>query len=348
MEKHVVIDFLSLKESHLDFNKSFIKALPLQYKDFKFIGNHSHAKHFNFKDSSILNKDNYIWQIRVLKLFFKLLFSHKKKITVLAFENYIFPLLTLVFFPFFMGKQITLIIHNNITSLALGGVKTAPFKLMVALLNIKLICLTQSGKKKMDSLGFKKSTIFIPHMNYCHLEKERIEIDQGYPINKVNVALLGRHAHLFTMQISSKINLDGLNNIHFHIYSKNIKFPSSPGISVYNKRLSVSDFKSVLSQCDYCLFPKQNGGYRPSGILLDCLSLSSPIIAPFEGHFSDFKHLKIGLFYNSITELSSLILKLNNSPIKRSAYSLNEFKNAQNLTSIERFTAELVNVYSDC
>lgn len=347
MGKHVVIDFLSKDESHLDFNKSFIKAIPAQFQSFKFIGNSSHAKHLEVNNNSLLNQDKKKWQIRVFKLFVKLLFSSKKQITVLAFENYVFPILTLVFFPFFIGKRFTLVVHNNIPSLAKGGLKSKPLKVMTKLFNVNLVCLTQLGKSKMDELGFGDSTTFIPHMNYCHFKHQNSQINQGFSKDQVNIVLLGRQAHLFTELTLSKLNVKDLNNLHFHVYGKDIKTPSSKGISVYNERLSNSGFKSVLSQCDYCLFPNHDVGYRPSGILLDSLSLSSPIIAPLEGHFNDFKHLKIGLFYSSDQELSNLISNLNNSPIKRSAYPVSDFKNAQDLTSIKKFSLELVNVYSD-
>ena len=347
MEKHVIVDFLSRGESHLDFNKSFIKAIPSQFKIFKFIGNASHAQHLKFSKSSLLNQDNSNWKFRVTCLFFKLLFSRKNHITVLAFENYLFPILTIIFLPFFIGTKFTFIVHNNIPSLALGGLKTMPFKLMTKLFKIKLICLTSIGKEKMENLGYGKSSCFIPHMNYCHFKKNISEVNQNYSKNTTNIVLLGRQAHLFSEKVVNKVCLDNFRNLHFHVYGKNIKLNKSKNITVYNHRLSTSDYKSALYQCDYNLFPNHDTEYRPSGILLDSISALSPIIAPLQGHFNEFKNLEIGLFYNSQEEFFGLLEKLNNSPIKRSAYPISGFKIAQKLTSIEKFTTELNKVYSD-
>tara|TARA_Y100000739_G_C20590638_1_gene457701 strand:- start:403 stop:1446 length:1044 start_codon:yes stop_codon:yes gene_type:complete len=344
LKKHVLIDFLNREESHLDFNKSFIKAIPSEYSDFKFIGNYSHVKHLNVDKASLLNKDAYSWPKRVISLFFKLLFSNKKHITVLAFENYFFPTLTILFFPFFIGKRFTLVIHNNIASFISGGLKNIPLRFMIVFFNVKLICLTESGKEKMDELGFSKSANFIPHMNYCHFKKGFNSTNLLYQEKKVNIAIIGRQAHIFANKIAPKINLEIYKNLHFHVYGLGINLNSSKNISLIKKRLSVHEFRSVLAQCDFCFFPNIEVGYRPSGILLDSLSNKCPVFAPLEGHFSEFKNENIGVFYAE-ANLQDKLMKINSDRIKRYNFPDENFKESLNITSLDLFSQKLSDHY---
>lgn len=334
MGKHVVIDFLSKGESHLNFNKSFIQSIPSNHKSFVFLGNKSHAKKLNIKHQKTINSDNIFWLVRVKLLFFKLLFTSKKHITVLAFENYLFPLLTILYFPFFLGKKFTIVVHNNIPGLASSSFKKLPLKLFVKLFNVKLICLTEAGKQKLDDSGFSKFTRFIPHMNYCHFKTYESNKNFDFKDNKINIVLLGRQAQLFEKHILPKFEISQWNKLKFHVFGN-------------GNKLSELDFKTVLKTCDYCLFPNHDVGFRPSGILLDCISNNTPLIAPKEGHFKEFEQFKIGEFYSNNDELFKIFDELDKSEKKRATYKKSSFIEAQNKTSIKHFEQELVKLYSE-
>ena len=335
MSRHILIDFLSKNESHLNFNLSYIKAYSSNEKKFQIIGNQSHIEKLNLnKDCLIgIKNDNSKWFFRVIKLFLKLILKHEKIITVLAFENYVFPILLILFFPLFWKKKFVLVVHNNIPALINSKFKRLPLQLANKLVNLNFICMTMKGKEAMDKLGFNNSCL-IPHMNFTHIYITKTSV-YNFNSNKINIVVLGRQAKIFTKFIAP--SLEENKNVLFHVFG--VKMPSNSFIKYYESKPSSEKYQAILKSADYCFFPNINIGYQPSGILLDALSNNCPIIAPNESHYSEFSDFNVGLFYSELSD----IYKINNT---RDKFDSNEFNKANKKTSIENFSHKLSKIYS--
>lgn len=348
LSKITLIDFLSKNSSHLNFNKSFIQAIPAEYDIHNFIGHQSHYLLLETSEipSKAIRNENFNWAIRIILIFSKLLFNSKKNLTILAFENYIFPSLALLFFPFFLRKHFTMVVHNNVPALMKRGIKTIPFAVFVKLFKPQLICLTKKIKDEMDKLGYNKNTTWIPHMNYNHINKQSFKgTPVPFPSNKINIVLLGRQSKLFVDHTLLKINDQNLQNLQFHVFHNEIKRVNTPNIQFHKKRPSQEEYQSILQFADYCFFPDLNVDFRPSGILLDCISATCPIIAPRSGHFKEFENEKIGWFYHEET-LTSVLDNLNISQTKRNQFLRENFIQSAANTSIELFSKNLKTIYS--
>ncbi len=348
MSKITIIDFLSKGSSHLNFNKSYIAAIPKHLQIHNFIGNQSHFSLLekNGFNNNTINKDNLSWHLRVTLLFFLLIANSRKNITVLAFENYLLPVLFILFFPFFLNKRITMVVHNNVPGLKRKGLKTLPFKLFIKILNPKLICLTSKMKEEMNELGYEKNTVWIPHMNYKHFgESLNSKSTIHFENEKVNVVLFGRQSKLFIEHTLPQIKDIKFKNLLFHVFSDELKESNNENVIIHKFKPSQLEYQSLLRNCDYAFFPDLNVNFRPSGILLDCISSHCPIIAPNEGHFSEFSNDKIGWLYNQ-NNLISILFEIDKSIIKRSNFPKENFNAPISETSLDKFSLKLNSIYT--
>ena len=129
MSKHTVIDFLSRNESHLNFNLTFLKGLEGLNDDVCLIANQTQVR--RLEAANIVSfKDSLKWKKRSFNGFLKLLKHRTSRITILAADNYLVPILLFLFFPFFRKSQITFVLHNNVRPLSFNTKKRIPLKLV--------------------------------------------------------------------------------------------------------------------------------------------------------------------------------------------------------------------------
>jgi len=348
LSKLTIIDFLSKGSSHLNFNKSFIQAIPSNYEIKNFIGNESHFKKLELEGikANTVNKDHQNWSIRVLSIFFKSILNSEKNITILTFENYLFPILGLIFMPFLISKNIVMVVHNNVPGLSKGGLKTKAFKLFVSICKPKLICLTKSMKDEMIKLGYQKNTVWIPHMNYKHLKtSSNPDISFDFPDDKINIVLLGRQAKIFVNHTLPKISNSKFENILFHVFHDNVEEYSFSNLLIHKIRPSQAEYQLILNTCDFVFFPDLEVSLRPSGILLDCISNYCPIIAPSDGHFKEFENYVIGYSYKNESLIHRLQI-IDAVKSKRITFKKDAFKSCMDKTSITQFSEKLNAIFS--
>lgn len=348
MIKITVIDFLSKSSSHLNFNKSFLQAIPNNYEVSNFIGNQSHFNLLSTKsiNAITIDKDQKAWTYRVMLLFFKAMFKSNKNITVLAFENYLFPILCVVCFPFILRKKLTLVLHNNVPGLIKSRIKSIPFKLFIKIFNPQLICLTKKMNDELNKMGFKESSVWIPHMNYRHLGNNSSNNHSiSFDSKKINIVLLGRQAKNFSHYTLPKLKSVVFQNIVFHLFHTEIEPSQNKGVIIHSIRPSQEEYLAILNICDFCFFPDLNVGYRPSGILLDCIGNYCPVIAPKDGHFEEFSDNNIGFFYESKSLIKTL-KEIDNANYDKDYFGKNGFNKSISDTSLKRFSEQLLTVYS--
>lgn len=345
MSKHTVIDFLSRKDSHLNFNLTFLKGIQSLDDDVCVIANHSHAQFF--KEGKIVTfKDSTNWVKRSFYGFLKLLQHRTSKITILASDNYLIPILLFLLFPFFRKSKITFILHNNIGPLSINTKKRIPFKLVSKVLKMKMICLTEDGLRELQKIGFEKQAVLIPHFNFKHLSKNSGDSVLKLKTNKSNILLIGRQANLFISKILPQLNLNEYPNLHFIVCSGKTTNSKYENLELITDRLDENEFDKYLELTDFALFPNYDIRYRASGILLDCISKSCPIIAPKDGHFKEYAENTIGESYQDITELKTGLSKINKNQTKRSDYPSSNFEKALEKSSFESFKQKIIDYYS--
>lgn len=341
LKKIIVIDFLNKGNSHANFNDSFLKSIS--NSNVTFVGNLSHVKNLKTKGVKYkpVKESSKFWQIQILLIFIVGCFSFKRKnIVFVCSDNYIVPFLTTIFFSFFIGKKITMILHNNITPLLKSSKKRIPLKVITKLFAFNMVCLTLEGQKSMQEKGFG-NTSFIPHMNFSHIEIPAKPVDISFPENKTNVVFIGRQAKFFVEKMMPLIKLDNLTHLNFIIlYQEEITIDSTVITQIKNW-IDDHQLNFILKTADFSFFHNYEVQYRPSGVLLDCITHSCPIIAPRYGHFNEFSNSGIGYFYSNIEELIILFQKLNNDKIKRSNFPQLNFEKPIQKTSIEIFGEEI-------
>lgn len=344
MKEVVVIDFLNKGNSHANFNSALIESLKGNSVLFYANSSHIDSLHVNNTNLRPVTEMKANWALQVVRIFLKSSLTFKKKHYLIACsDNYILPILTVLFFPFFLNKNISFILHNNIEPLIRSKKKRIPLKLASKLLNYKFICLTNNSEKAMNSIGFKK-TSFIPHMNFSIYKKIAKKVNIEFPANMVNIIFIGRQAKFFVEKILPKINISSFNNLNFIILYKE-KIPHNiSNIDQITNWITNEELNFSLSKADYCFFHNHEVKYRPSGVLLDSISNNCPVIAPDYGHFSETQEQKIGLYYKDIETLMDLFEKLNHSQSKRKDYKQEGFVVAKNQTSLDNFTKKINSV----
>lgn len=346
MSKHTVIDFLSRNESHLNFNLTFLKGLEGLNDDVCLIANQTQVR--RLEAANIVSfKDSLKWKKRSFNGFLKLLKHRTSRITILAADNYLVPILLFLFFPFFRKSKITFVLHNNVRPLSFNTKKRIPLKLVSKVLNVKLICLTEEGLEEVQKIGFKKQAVLIPHFNFSHFSKDKFDPGVKLQADKSNILLIGRQADIFVSKILPLINLNDYSNLHFIICSSKATQTQYENLQLITNRLSNNEFNTYLELTDFVLFPNHNVRFRASGILLDCISKCCPVIAPKEGHFKEYCGESIGQFYNSIDGLKNILDEVNSKQLKRSAYPSTNFKIALEKSSFESFKKEIIKNYSN-
>jgi hypothetical protein len=345
LSKHTVIDFLSRNESHLNFNLTFLKGLESLNYDVCLISNQTQIQRLE-ATNKVSFKDSPKWAKRSFNGFLKLLKHRTSRITILAADNYVVPILLFLFFPLFKKSKITFILHNNIGPLSINPKKRIPLKLVSKVLSIKLICLTQDGLQEVQKIGFEKQAVLIPHFNFSHLNKIVPDTSLKLKDNKSNILLIGRQANLFISKTLPQLNLNEYPNLHFTVCSTITTSSKYDNLELITDRLNENEFDKHLELTDFALFPNYNIRFRASGILLDCISKNCAIIAPREGHFKEYIDNSIGEFYNDINELKTALNKINKSQIKRSNYPANNFKKALDKSSFESFKQKINDYYS--
>lgn len=346
MSKHTIIDFLSRNESHLNFNLTFLKGVESLNDNVCLIANQTQINYFDTKHK-VPFKDSSNWVKRSFNGFIKLLKHRASKITILASDNYLIPILLLLFFPLFRKSKITFVLHNNIGPLSVNPKKRIPFKLVSRLLRLQMICLTKDGFEELQRIGFKKQSIFIPHFNFKHFSQNNNDTLLKLKADKSNILLIGRQANLFLSKILPLLNLKEYSNLHFIICSSQTTDYNYDNLELISKSLNKNEFNKYIELTDFTFFPNYNIRYRASGILLDCITKSCPIISPKEGHFKEYKDDSIGEFYHDISELKIVLNNINHRPTKRSDYPASNFNTALEKSSFESFNKMIINHYSN-
>ncbi|MBI5713658.1 MAG: hypothetical protein HZC38_09585 [Chloroflexi bacterium] len=82
-----------------------------------------------------------------------------------------------------------------------------------------------------------------------------------------------------------------------------------------NRRLSRQEYFQAIAHADYVVFPRGNEtAYRASAVLIDAITLETPVLAPDEGHFREMVSrdglMKGGWLYNHQDDLSATMLSL--------------------------------------
>lgn len=340
MSKITVIDFLSKDSSHLSFNTTLLQALEQNKSSYTFFGKSSHITQLQTNlngDFNSINDSKGNWKTLAIKVFLKVLFANNKKILLAAFENYISLTLFIVFFPFFLNKKFILIMHNNIGALKGSVIKRIPFKVFNFLFKVKIICNTQKGLTTMNELGVKNAHL-VPHANFMHLGQQSFEIDLNLNSGKLNVFLVGRQAKYFIKYQLDKLDFNTFKNIHFYLFSKEKIAGEYPGVFQVPKRVSSEEYNYIFQNFDYCLLQDFDSIFRASGILMDCISHSCPIIAPKTGHFSEVINYNLGYHYEN---LNATLKLLSEEGFKRNEFPSERFLEIQEKTSLANFAVKL-------
>jgi len=254
----------------------------------------------------------------------------KNDIIFLSFDNTLVPLLSIILYPLLFRNSLSLILHNNLKTLKTNKFKRFVYLLMVKIYKAKPYVLSKEMKRIYDfHITPSVKCTLLPHPNYIHL----IEFNKvkGLLISraKTNVVILGRQAQLITPFLENH-KLSQFVNVHFTIAcSGPVPVIKDGNVTVLNKRLNYDEYYSLLSEADFALFAlDKTVEYRASGILMDCISLQCPIIAPCTGHFLEYKEMGIGYFYNDYNELDNIFNTINSSDRKSvESFKLN-FKDA--------------------
>lgn len=340
LKETIIVDFLNKGTSHRNFNQSFLSAI--QPDKTIFYANNSHLNGIDAQHPTrAIKEGKQPWFLQLIKIFFKSSITVKSKnLIFLATDNYFIPALLLSFFPFFLNKNLTIILHNNVGPLVSNSKKRLLFKVASSVLKIKFIALTKNGRDAMKSVGFK-NTHFIPHMNFTHFKTEKTPVNIEFPASSINIVLIGRQAKFFIEKMLPKIDISFLKNIRFITLYKGEILNKSNNIIQIKDWLESNQLNYILSKADFSFFQNQNVKYRPSGILLDSITNFCPIIAPDVGHFSETKEFEVGFYYEKISDLLKILTTINNNNIKRDTISLKGFNTLQEKTSIKNFAKEL-------
>ena len=342
IKKVLVVDFLSKGNSHLNFNKSFLEALKQIGFNVSFLGAISHCKLIQLKEinKTSVKTNDLNWKTSVFRCFKTFVFSKKpNEIIIVCFDNYISISLLLLAYPFLFRKKFTLVFHNNLSSLIIGGFKSYPFKFFIKLYNPKILILSKNGFNQFNSLNLSKKVFLIPHMNYKHLY-EPLEISKK-ETPFITISVIGRHCQTFMDQITSSVKLSAFDFIKFNIYKNIPTNKQYSNVKIHTKWLDNYELNKVLSESDFCFFGKQKDTLRASGILLDAVTSGCPIIAPNQAPFNELDINKIGYFYNSINELKEVFEKINTHKISRNYFQNNEFNYILEKTDINTFSITL-------
>lgn len=345
MSEHTVIDFLSRNESHLNFNLTFLKGLESLNDNVCLIANQTQIQQLE-GINKVSFKDSTKWAKISFNGFLKLLKHRTSRITILAADNYLVPILLFLFFPLFKKSKITFVLHNNIGPLSINQKKRIPLKLVSKVLSIKLICLTEDGLEEIQKIGFGKKAVLIPHFNFRHLNKTKSDPKIKVRTDKSNILLIGRQADIFISKTLPLLNLNDYSNLHFIVCSSQGRTTKYDNIQFISNRLHENEFATYLELTDFTLFPNHNIKFRASGILLDCISKCCPIIAPKEGHFKEYCKESIGQFYNDIDDLKKVLEKVDSKQLKRSDYPSSNFRKALEKSSFEAFKKQIIKYYS--
>jgi hypothetical protein len=320
MIRNLLIDPLNKTSSHLFFNVSVISGIVKTDKT-ALIGDLSHIEELK----PIQPELNYLpyGPSGVLNGIFKSLYIltgkaafRKRNILFLCFDNTIIPLVLIMLYPVLFRSCLSLIIHNNLTTLKTNKIKRFVYRLMVTVYKANVYVMSKQMKRiyDLDVESINKS-ILLPHPNYSRLVKfdkaEGLLTDS----NKINVIAVGRQAKLI-IDFLRDFPLESFTNIRFTIvHREKIKAFESKNVTIINKRLTYDEYYTMLSEANFALFALDNTvEHRASGILMDCISLQCAVIAPCTGHFLEYENMGIGYFYTNYADLKNIFQTINSNP----------------------------------
>ncbi len=329
----VFLDPINKGYSHVYFNASILSLFKAVPGKTILIGDRGQvrnvltlAKADNIAPSFISVKS--ALKRKVLALFLTLLKSvfRSKDICFLSFDNTIVPLFLITFRPLLFRSRLTLIVHNNLDTLLKNPLKRRLHRIALSLYNGRSIVLTKKMYEIYSDLFPQIRCAFLPHPNYIGLIKfsyKRNLVNTG----TINILLLGRQAKLLT-SVLPKLNLERHKNITFITSLSSENYPLHiPNVKFLPRKPDFDEYYTLLREADFVLFANDDDlANRASGILIDCISLSCPIIGPAKGHFLEFGS-EFGFLYDSYSSLRGVLEKINDGKIKREMY-VHKFSNA--------------------
>jgi hypothetical protein len=121
----------------------------------------------------------------------------------------------------------------------------------------------------------------------------------------------------------------------------NLEKRALANVTIIKKRIPYNEYYSILKNADFCLFAlDKTNKNRASGILMDCISVKCPVIIPNIGHFLEYKFYDIGFVYEYLTEIKSILKKIDNNNIRRDDFQ-DRFNEALKYSSVHELSKYL-------
>lgn len=311
--KVILLDPLSVGVSHVSFNETMTKAIlkaksvssvhlilsqtQLCQKRFNDITSSEKVNSINALNNDKINTSRFIYSIKMLSLFFRLLFSIKKNkpntLFLLAADNFYSPIFLLLIKTLF-NLQIKIVLHNNIEN-----IKSSTFKIklwsLVLTKNVTGIILSKFVLNHSKQLFNNKVNIkLLPHPSYEHIiGQQNFSNNQSY---KSDFLVLGRHSEFFYQDNFYKSFCNACSKIKTNdntilIIRKTDKIKASNSIfstKEYQFPLTDNDYWQMLNNTKFVIIPPQAAKrITASGVHIDALSIGTPVIAPNIGTFKE-------------------------------------------------------------
>lgn len=339
MSSIILIDPINKGYNHVYFNATFLSCFS---EHPFFIGHRSHVE--KVKDlvpGRYLCIQDSAFSIGILRNFLILLRKSiftRGKIFFLCMDNTLLPILLILGYPLLFTNTISLVIHNNLTTLTENKLKRLLHRAVARLYKARIFVLTKKMEQVYKSnIKNTDSCIYLIHPNYKKL-LNGIDFEEDVLVrSKINIVLLGRQVPIL-MDYMKQVCYSKYSNIHFtFVYSNSDKDDAfHSNVTILKEKLSFAHYYSLLGQADFCLFASDKSvENRASGIFMDCITMGCPVIAPEMGHFLEYKEFKLGFLYKNYNDLPVIFDLIDHSEIRRDNF-VDNFVDAVVYSSINK------------
>ena len=316
-ESIVLVEPLCWKKIHYAFNRSIIGGLSSN-RLLSIIGDRDYVRlfeHIEHKTSIRYRNASFFELLRRYVFVFRTLRKYRfaKKI-FLSFDNIIFPVFVVLLQRLLANSSNFVIMHNNLPGLVRSRWKRWLMRTAITKGNFAILSLTQENHKYCQLFFSDSRSVYLPHPLYLPQNNSN-QCDSMEGVNHKFV-FIGRQADLavesgFIYQFVTILNeIAAAHNVEAEVivasaaYSKiiNVETNSKLSLKRITHYLSFDEYSSLIECATFVVFPDSSmNKLRASGVLIDCISLGTPFLAPSYGHFVEFRNC--GLSYSDILDL---------------------------------------------
>lgn len=368
--KVIMADNISIDYSHLDFNKTFIKAVvncssveslelivsASQKDNIKKFLQVDKVQNISYLNNKSMNSNALSFIYHSLKAYYKLVRRiirfKPDTLLLLAIDNIIGPILILLLKNIF-SLEIIVLSHNNF-----DVIKKSKFKkwiwcrgLMKGIKNLFLSKFVLEKVKENFPMKCHPNLDYVPHPTYDFLFAVSDQKKHSYTYDFL---ILGRHSLFFKDSDFAKKICSLSKSVkakrRFRLHVRKGCFPSNIDanfdVSEYEFPMSNNEYKEKLKQSRFLLIPPLSGErVTASGVHLDAITSGLPTIAPISGAFRENTSiLGESLLYNShnIEEVFAKALQMNDYDYEKLTKEINTMSES---LSLQALTSRLNNYF---